>query len=251
MTRALAILCTVLAVATGALLAAWRHDHNRLAEARAAAEGQAEAERVARSSVIVAAKASRAEAEAQRRALEQESATFRTEAARQLAAAKGRIETLLKLRTGVLVAGGDGRPLGPPESPQGALQPPRTAQTCLLAAGDHGDVLARVSGVRYERGTLSVAGDAEAARIDSDGSRHVILAGPWAAAQSVALEAPREVVTQRARFAVLGGVAQPWRPTGGYGGAAVRIVGPLWVEALGVVDDGHALALAGARWELR
>lgn len=251
MTRALAIACTVLAVTAGALLAAWRHDHNRLAAARAAAEGQAEAERVARSSVIVAAQVSLAEAEAQRRALEQESAAFKAESARQLAAAKGRIETLLKLRTGVLVAGGDGRPLGPPEPPQGALQPPGASPTCLLATGDHGDVLARVSGVRYVHGTLSVAGDVEAARVDPDGSRHTILAGPWSAAQSVAIEVPREVVTQRARFAVLGGVAQPWRPTGGYGGAGLRIAGPFWVEALGVVDDGHALALAGARWEVR
>lgn len=245
MTRALAIACVVLGIASAVLLAAWRHDHAKLAAARAAAEGRAEAERVEKAGVIAAAQASQAEADKQRRALEAESATFKAESERQLAAAKGRIETLLKLRTGVLVASGDVKPPGPPDPTPG---PP---DTCLLAVGDQGDILARVSTVRYEHGTLSVAGDAEAARIDSDGSRHVLLAGAWSAERSAALEIPRETVTQRARFSVQGGVTNPFKPSGGYGGAGVRVVGPIWVEALGLVDDGRALALAGVRWELR
>ncbi len=245
MTRALAIACTVLAVLAAVLLAAWRRDHNHLAAARAAAEGEAEHERVERAGVIAAAKVAQSEADQQRRVLEQESATFRAESERQLAAAKGRIEILLRLRTGTLVAGGDVRPIGPPQCPAGTCPP------CLLAPGDHGELLARISQARYQAGTLSVAGDAEAARIDPDGSRHVVLAGSWAANRSTAIELPREVVTQRARFSVAGGVVNPWRPSGGYGGASMRVWGPLWVEALGVVDGGHALALVGARWELR
>lgn len=246
MTRALAILSSVLALVAGGLLLAWRHDRAQLVAARAAAEGAAEAERVEKSGVIAAAKVAQDEMERRVATLNAESTAFREETERQLAAAKGRIEALLKLQTGTLVASGDPKPPGPAAGP-----PDRPCPPCLLAPGDHGDVLARVSQVRYEHGTLSVAGDVEAARLDPDGSRHVILAGPWSAARSTAIEVPREVVTERARFAVLGGVVNPWSPSGGYGGAGLRVVGPLWVEAMGVVDGSRAAGLVGARWEVK
>lgn len=250
MTRVLAIACAALALAAAGLLLAWRHDHGKLVAARAVAEGRAEAERVTKAGVIAAAEAARGDADRQRHALEEESVTFRAEAARQLAAAKGRIETLLRLQTGVLVAGGVPRPPTSPQDAPGSPAPSTACPPCLLAPGDHGEVLARISTVRYEHGTLSVAGDAEARRIDPDGP-HPILVGAWSASKSTAIEVPREVVTQRARFTLRGGVVDPWAPAGGYGGAGLRVLGALWVEVAGQVAHGQGQGTAGVAWEIR
>ncbi|HTP24778.1 MAG TPA: hypothetical protein VMK12_03865 [Anaeromyxobacteraceae bacterium] len=118
-------------------------------------------------------------------------------------------------------------------------QPP-----CLLAVGDTGEVRCTVSGVQTKAGNVVVVGTGEAWRLTPEPATAILPASPFRAETSTSSVSAPSVT--RARWALSGGVSEPW---GVWGGADLRLLGPLWIRADVGVEDGKVAVRGGARWE--
>jgi len=141
-------------------------------------------------------------------------------------------------------AGGPANPQTASGSPPaGPVACPETP-SCLLALGDTGEVRCTVLGAQTKAGNVVVMGTGEAWRLSPEPATAILPASPFRAETSVAgMSAPTVL---RARWALAAGVSTPW---GIWGGADLRLLGPLWVRADVGVQGSQAVLRGGARWE--
>lgn len=136
-------------------------------------------------------------------------------------------------------------PVGPPVAP-GACEGITSDPPCVLRVGESYDfAITSILFKKKDSGQYALADVA----LDASNGLHI----EATVEAPVTLPAPDNPAVgaeiKRSRFAVRGGVVNPWKPSGGYLGGGVRALGPLWLEGDARVTDKDQSIGLGARWE--
>ena len=235
MTRVLAIACAALALSAGIAGRGWLSAREQAAKAEAAYQGASMQIAAAFADEMAKVKAESASLASRLKALQRAGAVP------------------VAVFSGTSAVGHVPGP-APRPAPSGALPaptpPPSAApascSSCVLAAGDPfafrlvGAEVHRADGGGMVVATVSLlAGDPLVPLIGAAVDAPVTLPP----------QNPVRVEVQRARWALRGGVVEPWGELGGYVGAGLRVAGPAWVEVEGRRFGGDTTAALGLRWE--